>query len=92
MKENGQGNVSERITQPEIERLLVLRQEASEARTTAAKKQRELEAEEERLMAALKVSASTLIPPPRARRSLARAPEGEPDAGPRHRLRRRRFE
>ncbi len=45
--------VNARITQQEIEHLLVLREQAQEARTAANKKQAELQAEEERLMAAL---------------------------------------
>lgn len=53
--------MNERITQQEIERLLVLRTEAREARTAASKKQEELEAEVERLIAALQ--AGTPVEP-----------------------------
>ncbi len=53
--------MNERIAQQEIERLLVLRTEAQEARTAATKKQSELEAEEERLVAALQ--AGTPVEP-----------------------------
>ena len=49
--------MSEQITQQEVEALIVMRQEARERRTAANKKQAELEAEEERLVAALQAGA-----------------------------------
>ncbi len=45
--------MNEQITQQEIERILVLRQQAQEASTAARKKQMEVVAEEKRLMTAL---------------------------------------
>lgn len=51
------GGILRRIGQAEIEQLLILRQQAQEVRSAAGKKQGELEAEEERLMAALKSGA-----------------------------------
>ena len=53
----------EEVLQAEVERLLILRQQALEARTAAAKRQAELAAEEERLKAALKAGA-TMEPGP----------------------------
>ncbi len=49
--------MNEQITQQEIERILVLRQQAQEARTAATKKVKELETEEKRLMTALEAGA-----------------------------------
>ncbi len=53
--------MSEQITQQEAEALVVLRQETRESRTAANKKQAELEAEEERLVARLQ--AGTPVEP-----------------------------
>ncbi len=49
--------MNEQITQQEIERILVLRQQAQEARTAVTKKVKELETEEKRLMTALEAGA-----------------------------------
>ncbi len=52
------GNQRGLITQAEVERLLVLREEALDARATAAKKQGELETEEQRLIGVLDAGAA----------------------------------
>lgn len=53
MRQEYPGSIPTCITQAQIENLLVLRQEAEEARTAANKKQAEVDAEEARLMEAL---------------------------------------
>lgn len=53
------GGILGRIGQAEIERLLMLRQQAQEARADAAKRGAELAADEERLKAALEAGADT---------------------------------
>lgn len=47
MGDEGAGGIPRRISQAEVERLLILRQQAQEARTAAAKMQAECAAEKE---------------------------------------------
>lgn len=57
LRQDGPGDRPTAITQAEVERLLVLRQEAQETQAVAAKQAAELAAEEDRLKALLQAGA-----------------------------------